>query len=64
LSKEWLIYCTRPSGFSLWLPSELAIFLKIKWGDRLTMEQFEHHEIQGLIARRLVAQGQAKSRKK
>lgn len=55
--KERLIYTLRPDGASIWLPELIANSLKIKYGDRLTPELFGHAEIQGLIARRLQAEG-------
>lgn len=53
---ETTIYTIRPGGTSLWLSSGLAAALGIKWGDRLTAEQFDHEQIQAVIRARLIAE--------
>lgn len=56
MSAEANIYTVRPGGTSLWLPEILASSLGISRGDHLTPAQFNHVEIQGLIARRAQAE--------
>lgn len=61
MTAETTIYTVRPDGTALWLPSILAQSLGHEWGARLTVDEFNHHDIQGLIERRVIAE---KSRKK
>lgn len=57
---EQLVYTIRPGGTSLWLGAGLADALGLKWGDRLTMEQFESEHIQAVIRARLIAEKRKK----
>ena len=56
MSTEAIIYTVRPDGTALWLPAILAGSLNIRSGQHLTIDQYQHAEIQGLIARRLAAE--------
>ena len=53
MSRERNIYTLRPSGEALWLPESLAGALGIAERSRLTEAQFQHADIQRLLAVRL-----------
>jgi hypothetical protein len=56
MSAEAMIYTIRPDRTALWVPEILASSLGLRRGQALTPEQYQHEEIQGLIARRLAAE--------
>lgn len=56
-TREGIICTLRPDGTTLWLPEILASSLGLAEHARLTPGQYEHAEIQGLIARRFSAEG-------
>ncbi len=51
--KECLVFTTRPNGEPLWLPEGIAAMLNLSHAARLTPDQFNHSEVQSLIAIRL-----------
>lgn len=53
MSEERHIYTQRPTGEALWLPEGVAAQLGIAERSRLTDAQFQHDEIQRLLAARL-----------
>ena len=55
-TREGIVCTHRPDGTTLWLPEILASSLGLTHHGQLTPGQYEHAEIQGLIARRLAAE--------
>lgn len=56
MSRELLLFVTRPDGTPLWLPGLLAEHLGLSRRDRMTAAQFANEEVQSLLKRRLAAQ--------
>lgn len=55
-AREGILCTLRPDGTTLWLPEILASSLGLAHHQQLTPGQYEHAEIQGLLARRLVGE--------
>lgn len=63
-TQEANIYTVRPDKTALWLPQSVMDRLGLVFGDHLTPAQYGCEDIQGLLRRRLAAQGGPKPQEK